>query len=178
MTEKFKFKVSIEKLSFEFEGSREQSQMAQAGLTRTLGNLFETQSKILAIEPADPKPSSRMLFEEPVEQESNGQALPPPALAEKPKRSRKSSGGPTIVELVTEMKSSGFFKEARSLKAILGHLKTKGHNIKSGSITGTLQKHTQSGMLFRTKIDANYVYWDTPFNEAPRTEDSSADAAK
>ena len=52
MAEKIKFKVSIKELSFEYEGAREVGQALQAGLSRSLAGLVDTQRTVMLPAPA------------------------------------------------------------------------------------------------------------------------------
>ena len=169
--QKVKFKVTIEKLSFEFEGAREMGQALQTGLTNTLGSLMKTQQTVLALPATPPAPT---LFDAP----ANGELVipPPAATVEKPKRANsRKPGQPTIPDRIKAMKAEGFFGVPRNSQAIEEHLKTtKAFNIRSSSLPGVLQKLTQDGELFRKSIEDVFHYQDKPFNESPRATDTPA----
>src|SRR6266567_6319295 len=155
--QKIKFKVSIKELSFEFEGSRDIGQALQVGLTRSLGQLVDTQRTVMTLPgaPAIVAPvandiATQTLFSEvpaSVAPMTNGHAAGP-----QEKQARKArKGGPTLAALVRELKLAGFFTEPRSMAAILDKLKVSGRNVKSNSISGTLQTMAQNKELFRNQ---------------------------
>lgn len=54
---RIKFEISIEKLSFRFEGDHQVGRSIQSGIQDTLGNLVETPGRVLLLEDGRPVPS-------------------------------------------------------------------------------------------------------------------------
>jgi hypothetical protein len=165
MAEKIKFKISIKELTFEYEGTREVGQALQAGLSRSLAGLVDTQKTVML--PVSSLPA-------PIPEKENGTtevpAVSPPG--EKAKKPRKSNGS-SITNLILELKGERYFVEPRTSENIREKLKTKGHNILSSSMSGPLQKLTQKSELHRQQSEEGYVYKDTPFNESAGTPKSA-----
>jgi hypothetical protein len=158
--EKIKFKVSIKELSFEYEGAREVGQAVQAGLTRSLAGLVDTQRTAMLPGPAFPvHPQTN----------GNGDGSTPSVIvtpAEKPKKPRKSSGV-SLIGLLRELKTEKYFGEGRSVDVMREKLKTKGHIFPDSTISARLLDMIKKNELYRNIAGEVWLYKDTPFNENP-----------
>src|SRR5690349_14409555 len=119
MAEKIKFKVSIKELSFEYEGTREVGQALQAGLSRSLANLVDTQRT--AMLPAPPRPVQDL-----GNGDGNGDGPvvidQPPQPVQKAKKPRKMTGV-SHIGLLRGLKAENYFSEPRSVEIIREKLK-------------------------------------------------------
>jgi hypothetical protein len=181
--QEIEFEVTLEKLSIRYKGSQEMGQRLQANLTRSIGNLVDTQRQaMLPARQAEPLNGQKTLFEAPVgehETPAPPVAPVPPAepLAEK-KKPRKVSGV-SLIGMLRDLKSKEkFFAVPRTVDAIREQLKLKGHTYKPSSIAARLLDMIQDDELFRSLSGEVYVYKDTKFDEVPRTEDAAAEPAK
>jgi hypothetical protein len=166
MAEKIKFKVSIKELSFEYEGSRETGQALQAGLSRSLAGLVDTQRTVML--PAPPLP-----VYDGVNGNGNGEGQAPVVIdqsAEKPRKLRRTSGV-SLINLLRDLKTERFFSEPRSVDAVGEKLKTKGHTFTDSPISARLLDLTKKNELYRNVVGEVWLYKDAPFNEGPRTAD-------
>lgn len=169
MAEKIKFKVSIKELSFEYEGSREVGQALQAGLSRSLAGLVDTQRT--AMLPALPVHDQG---------EGDGVGSAPVVIdqpAEKSKKPRRMSGV-SLIGLLRDLKTQKFFGEPRSVDAIRDKLKTKGHIFTDSPISGRLLDLTKKNELYRNVVGEIWLYKDTPFNESPGSPKSADQPAE
>jgi hypothetical protein len=172
-TRKTKLKISIKELSFEFEGTQEEAQVAQQGIQQALGSLMNAQSRVLTHRPDAPSVIDTVTVET-----ATDQARPAAAngTAEKPKPPRQRRvRGPSLASLLLALKQEGYFSQARSSGEVLAYLKdSKGHTLRSSRVMTELQRMVQKedgepSKLYRNKSDSeNYVYKDSPFNESPR----------
>ncbi|HWY85913.1 MAG TPA: hypothetical protein VNX28_04265 [Gemmataceae bacterium] len=131
MADKIKFKVSIKELSFEYEGTREVGQAIQAGLSRSLAGLVDTQRTAML-------PVPTLSVHDHVNgngHESNSSVIDQPG--EKSKKPRKSSGV-SLIGLLRDLKTEKFFGEPRSLEMLRDKLKTKGHTFRDSTISARL----------------------------------------
>jgi hypothetical protein len=163
MAEKIKFKVSIKELSFEYEGTREVGQALQAGLSRSLAGLVDTQRTVMLPSPALP-------LHDQVNGNGDGHIVidQPPQPAEKPKKPRKMSGV-SLIGLLRDLKTEKYFGEPRSVDVLREKLKTKGHTYRDSTISARLLDMTKKNELFRNIVGEIWLYKDTPFNESPGT---------
>ncbi|MGL4555837.1 MAG: hypothetical protein ACRC33_32105 [Gemmataceae bacterium] len=174
MAEKIKFKVTLEKLSFEYEGTREVGQALQAGLSRSLANLVDTQRT--AMLPAPPVPVHEM-------SNGNGDGPSPvvidqsPRPVQKPKKSRKMTGV-SHIGLLRGLKAEGYFGEPRPVEMLREKLKEKGHTLKDSLISARLLDMIQKDELHRKQEGGSWLYKDKPFDESPGTANASEDAAE
>jgi hypothetical protein len=171
MAEKIKFKVSIKELSFEYEGTREVGQALQAGLSRSLAGLVDTQRTVML--PAPPVP---------VHDKINGNGDGPGQIiidqpAERPRKPRKTSGV-SLIGLLRDLKTEKFFGEARSGEAIRERLKAKGHTFTPSTVAARLQDLTKKNELYRRMVGEVWLYKDKPFDEGPRTADAPEQPAE
>src|ERR1700722_20369182 len=133
MAEKIKFKVSIKELSFEYEGSREVGQALQAGLSRSLASLVDTQKTVML-----PASSIPIMVPENENGTVDSTSLSATPSIEKTKRPRKTNGV-SVVNLLRELKEERFFSEPRSAENIREKLRVKGHSINASTLAGRLQ---------------------------------------
>jgi hypothetical protein len=168
MAEKMKFKVSIKELSFEYEGTRDVGQALQAGLSRSLAGLMDTQRTVML--PAPPLPIHD-------QEDGNGDGhIVINQRAQKPKKPRKSSGV-SLIGLLRDLKTEKFFAEPRSVDALREKLKTKGHTFKDSLISARLLDLTQGSELSRSPNGAGWLYKDTPFDESAGTTNTADESA-
>jgi hypothetical protein len=179
---KTKFKVSIKELTFEFEGSHEEAQEVQDGLRQTLDGLMNTQARVLGHreEPLRvvevPRPAA--VAAAPAAAEARPEAGDGNGERTKPRPRRAKSESPTA--LMREMKTEGFFSQARSVSEIQERLKLKGHTVRVSTVSARLQELTKKKELFRDNggEEGNFVYKDTPFNGTPPAPSPADQPAK
>ena len=173
-----KLKISIEKLSFEFEGSREDAQAVQQGIQQTLGSLMNTQSRLLdyrndlpkiieakssdtssAVAPATGDASLPTMHE-------NGEK------PKQPRTRRAKAESPTAI--MREMKAEGFFLNPRSASEIQKKLEVMGHTVSISTVSARLKDLVKKKELFRDNgsEEGSYVYKDNQFHESPRSPSS------
>jgi hypothetical protein len=167
-----KFEMSFN-LSIKFEGAHEVGEQIHQGLQQSLGGLMNTQAKVLALreQPSkvvDAKDTARPLVA------PNGQSSPLRADGgvKKPKEHRqRRARAESPTALLREMKTEGFFSQARSVSEIQEKLKLKAHTVKLNILTARLADLIKKKELFRNNgvEESSYVYKDTPFDEAPRS---------
>ncbi len=172
--QKIKFKVSIKELSFEFEGTRDIGNALQAGLSRSIGGLLDTQRTVMALPGVADDPIDAQVVDDAPAMPLNSH-IPPP---EKVRKSRKPKGIP-VKTLLRELKQNGFFTEPRTAEVIREHLRINGgYNVQPGSLAGRLTELLKMKELHRQEDADSYVYKDTPFDESPRTPNPPTDAAE
>jgi hypothetical protein len=177
VTRKTKFTISIEKLQIEFEGSQELGQQIQHGVQQAIGGLMSTQAQLLALQqPGQVLDGEVVHAAASPENGQSGQATNGNGDKPKPPRQRRPKGGPSIANLLLDLKQEGYFSQARSSGEVLAYLKdSKGHNLRSSAVMTELQRMIQkkdgeASKLYRNKTDSeNYVYKDTAFNEGQRS---------
>jgi hypothetical protein len=174
--QEIEFEVTLEKLTFKFKGSHEVGQRLQTGLTRTLGNLIDTQRQAMAL-PAEPVNGQRTLFDMPSDEPVNGTptqtAEPMPE-----KRKPRKTNGVSLIGLLRDLKNKErFFIEPRTVEAIRDRLKTMGHSYTESNIAARLLDLIKKNELFRSQSGEVYVYKDSKFDEVPRTEDTAPESA-
>lgn len=154
-----KFKFSIEKVTFEFEGDQataarmhDQLTDAVSGLQALSGSGFDAGQKRLtgAASPsvADPRPNTRKRRK----RVANTSGAP-----------QKGASTPThngTPGLVVRLIQEGYFAEERTIGDVRARLSELGHTLKSNEISPTLVRFTQMGYLSRRKdTETNqYVY--------------------
>jgi hypothetical protein len=141
---KVKFEMSLEKLSFKFEGDPELGSKLQTEIGKSFTALAETQAKLL---PHDPD----VIDTEPVTSNGNGKSK----RAYRPRRP-KSEG---CRSLIVGLRRSGFFTEKRDINAIRAELAKSGHNFKPNEIASTLIPICKKRILKRDQNESgNYEY--------------------
>jgi hypothetical protein len=147
-SQKIKFKMSIEKLAFEFEGDVETGQRIQSEIKKTITNLAHTQERLL---PHDPN----VIDEVPAAQ-TNG------TKAKKQSRSRRPKANTPRATMVT-LRAEGFFDTKRDIGAIQEVLSTRGRNFKSNELSPALVALVQKNILKREKNESGqYEYEKGP----------------
>jgi hypothetical protein len=168
VTRKTKFSISIEKLQIEFEGSQEVGQQIQQGVQQAIGGLMNTQARLLAMR----SQPAQIIDGEVVD------AVVPPGQAatdgngdkQKQSRQRRSKSGPTVADLLSDLKQEGYFAQTRTGVEVQARLKDKGNNPRQSNVLTGLQRMAQKSELYREYNSENvYVYKDTPFHEGPRS---------
>jgi hypothetical protein len=172
MADNIKFKVSIKELSFEYEGTREVGQALQAGLSRSLAGLVDTQRTVML--PAPALPLSEHVTGN---GESPGQTKIDQQPVQKAKKLRKMTGV-SHIGLLRDLKSDKYFAEPRSVEMIREKLKTKGHTLKDSLISARLLDLTQKGELHRKQEGGNWFYKDKSFDESQRIADAPEQPAE
>ncbi len=173
--QKIKFKVSIKELSFEFEGTRDVGQALQAGLSRSIGGLLDTQRTVMALPgvadaSTDDTPEGVVIPAEP----PNGHQPPPPEKVKKPRK----TNGVSVTNLLRELKEKKYFTEPRTSDAIRERLRIDGYTVAANRLSGRLQEMMRKKELYREDTAEGFVYKDTPFDESPRTPNPPANASE
>lgn len=151
---KVKFRMSIEKLSFEYEGDQETGQNIQQSIQRTLGSLVETQNRLVA-------PDLNTLEVEAVQVPDNGSAKTRTSRPRRPK-------GTSARSLILGLREQGFFDQNRAIGDIQTELSKNAHNFKQNHISAALTSLIQKRYLKRDKNDkGNYEYQRGEFNGEP-----------
>ncbi|HEX8424196.1 MAG TPA: hypothetical protein VF634_12320 [Pyrinomonadaceae bacterium] len=175
--DKIKFKVSIEKLTFEYEGDRERGAALQSRLTDTLGSLAAAQGDVIDITPsrqlpaapAAPAPTKRRARRRPSppavnangasSADSNGAGGDEQAKAARKRKARGTSYRAQISNLVQE----GYFKQKRGEQEVRDELHRRGHTFELHRIKEGLLAQTQSKKLDREMNAAgDWEYKDRP----------------
>lgn len=164
---KTKFSISLQ---INFEGTREVGQQIQQGVANSLGGLMSAQARLLAIHDAQPHVTDATIIDGAAA--SNGDAIhgTPDGNGVKPKQLRQKRGknGPSIANLLLNLKQETFFSQVRTSADVLLRLKDKGHSPPDTTVLTGLQRMVKKDELYREKNKKVWIYKDTPFNESPR----------
>lgn len=156
-TNKVKFEMMLEKLTFKFEGDYEKGQQLQQGITRTFGDFARLQHQASGADyPNDLKSATATVVEtrtarrrrrrsaatgdeaSPADGEANGESVP-----------RKSSGI-SVKQLLLDLKAQGFFAEPRMNSQVVAELNKKGYtHIRDNHLTSPLKRLCTAEVLRR-----------------------------
>jgi len=177
-----KFEISLKELTVKFEGDIQTAERMQSQITGALNSLASAQNKLLSSgQPATASPaietaparrrrrrtkkaegidpsileadvvSSNGGGEDSVDNTADGSS--------RLRRSRRSSGG-AQTELLTRLKSEGFFSERRTIGNIREALSRKGHTFKSNELSPILIALTKQEILQRERgADDQWIYF-------------------
>jgi hypothetical protein len=159
---KIKFKMSVEKIQFEFEGDYEQGRAMQQGITQTLTNLSNLQNRVLGAEAA-PKQITSNVVDPPRPRRRKRRTIGDGAAAAENGNGNGSTGGegedgdgerrsrgvsPTAV--VLEIRKAGFFAEPRTSGEVLTECHRRGFsNLRASDLTSPLGSLTRQDVLRR-----------------------------
>jgi hypothetical protein len=179
-TRKVKLRISIKEFSMDFEGTQDLGLQIQQGFTEAIGGLMNAQARMLA---AQPEPGQVIDAEvsDSGTARVNGQESQN-AYGEKGKqpKQRRARSGVSLTNLLRGLKKEGYFSQARPVSDILERLKDKGHsNFTESNISARMQELTKKNELYRDKNGQGvYVYKDSQFDEAQRSEGPSEQPAE
>jgi hypothetical protein len=170
---KVKFEMSLEKLSFKFEGDYEKGQHLQQGISRTFGDLAKLQhqasgadypgeTKLLEAAVTERRPV-RHRRRRTVAESEHGAATDNDDSGEPGPR---KSSGVSIKELVLALKGQQFFETARTNAQVTAELNKKGHtHVRENHLTSTLKRLCTSDILKRDQnSEGIWVYVNGPGN--------------
>ena len=173
-TNKIKFKMSIEKVTVEFEGDYEHGRALQQGINRTVSGLADLQNRAMGMEDQNPNPK---LIEQTKTSDSappgrrrrgggrrksaaaNGDGSTPETEAsgdsEANGDTERRSSGVSPTGLLVELRKGGFFSEkARTSGDVLAELHRKGYSmLRANDLTYALRALTQKDVLRRDHDD-------------------------
>ena len=177
-THKVKFEMSVEKLTFKFEGDVEHGQRIQLGITKALGDLSSLQNGAMGLPSSSPDakvidipqlPSggkSRRRKRRP-QGENGAEGGDGDGISESGQESPRKSSGTSPMQLLLELRKENFFEGGKSANDIVAHLATKGHTkMTTSTFTAQLQQLCKKSVLMRTKNSEDvWVYTPGPQNE-------------
>jgi hypothetical protein len=177
-SQKMKFEMSIEKLSFKFEGDFEQGQRIQNGISKALGEIASLQSGAVGL-PAT---------------QAEARVVESPAAASTPRHRRKRKGvasteessdetigtsgeddaaaaarrpsGASPKKLLMELRHDSFFDSGKKYGEIIAEINRRGHTkILPTSLPAALATLAQDKVLNRNKsAEGVWVYTSRPNN--------------
>ena len=169
--------MSVEKLTFKFEGDVEHGQKIQLGITKALGDLSSLQNGAMGLPGSNPDPkvidipqlpsgtkSRRRKRRSSVESGTdNGEGDATNSGQESP---RKSSGT-SPMQLLMDLRRENFFDGGKSATDVVAHLATKGHTkMTSSTFTAQFQQLCKKNVLTRAKNpDDVWIYSPGSQNE-------------
>ncbi len=163
-----KFEMSIKELSFKFEGDFEQGQKIQTGISKALGEIANLQNGALGLPPAKPV-EARVIESLPPTRSRRRKRKPEAAESEaedsaetngSEKGAARKSTGSSPMQLLKELRKSGFFEGGKTVGDIVSHVNAKGHTkLVPGSFSAQLQSLSKKDILSRTQDESGgWVY--------------------
>lgn len=168
ITRKTKFRISIEKVNIEFEGSQELGQQIHQGVQQAIGGLMNTQTRLLSLRDQPAQAIDGEVVETAASQSQT--ATDGKEVNQKQPRQRRSKSGSTVANLLDCLKQEKYFAQPRTGADVQARLKDKGHNPRQSNVLTGLQRMAQKNELYRENNDENvYTYKDSPFHDSPRS---------
>lgn len=167
---KVKFRFSVEKITFEYEGDHDTGLAVNRAMNHTLGSLVEAQNRVIDVTPEPPMPalpaapaSTRRKHRSKPKAATNGQAVAEgpsngePA-APKPPRQRRPHGA-SFRDQTYQLIREGYFGQERTATEIHGELSRRGHHFNPKNIASELLWFVQKYYLSRHhNADGKYAY--------------------
>jgi hypothetical protein len=185
---KVKFELSVEKITFKFEGDSGTGQAVNRAMNHTLGSLMEAQNRVIDVTPepllralpsAPTPPKRKHRKHQRATQSTNGPHQPPGdsndesphAKTSKQRRSRSEGFRTQAYRLLSE----GYFSSPRTAAEIQGELATKrGFTFNIKNVTSDLTHFTKKGYLARdTNGDGKYAYFKGTNDDYPGSQGGS-----
>ena len=176
-TNKVKFSMTLEKLSFTFEGDSDKGQQIQQGISRTLGDLAKLQHQASGSEyPPEQKQITGSVIEtKPLKRRRSRKSAAPGGAEAEPSEGEASAdetgsrrtSGVSIKQLVLDLKKQGFFGQPRTTVQLRDEVNTKGHtHVRDNHLTAPLKRLCIAEILKRTQNENGvWQYQDGPKNE-------------
>lgn len=167
---KIKFKMSIEKFAFEYEGDQEKAEKLQSGINNFFGSLAETQNQIIDVDARRIEPknlisdsagnsTSPKKHKRRAKKSSSGSASGDASDESSAESTRSSRSNKPLRPLLVRLIQDNFFSERRPVGAIREELAKKGHNFESRGIATGLLMLTRDEYLERDNSSGNWEYW-------------------
>jgi hypothetical protein len=185
---KVKFELSVEKITFKFEGDQDTGQAVNRAMNHTLGSLMEAQNRVIEVVPYEqPRalPSVPATTAAPRRRRRrarpnrvvNGDATPParvvpssePPLgkASKPRRPRSEGFRAQAYRLFAE----DYFSTPRTVADIQTELVERGFTFDVKNIASELTSFTKKGFVVRKRNhDGHFAYAKGPNNDYPGSQ--------
>lgn len=167
--DRIKFKVSIEKLTFEYEGDQQRGAALHDRLTDTLGSLAGAQADVIDVTPTrrlaapqpPPPPAKRRARRRTPATAVNADGAPSADSngaggdeQQKAARKRKPRGT-SYTGQINSLLAEGYFKQNRKEEEVREELVRRGHTFEQKRINEALLKLTQSKKLDRDMNGSN-----------------------
>ncbi len=177
---KVKFELSVEKITFKFEGDQDTGQAVNRAMNHTLGSLIEAQNRVIDITPEPSVPAlpaatalPRRRRRNKAKMATNGQpvAQGSPANGDpasgKPVRQRRSHGS-SFRDQAYLLIGQGHFSQPRTANELMAELSRRGHHYDPKNVASDLLWLTKKHYLSRNRNeDGKYAYVKGTNNDFP-----------
>lgn len=168
---KVKFRFSVEKITFEYEGDQDTGLAVNRAMNHMLGSMAEAQNRVIDVTPEPPMaalppaPSmGRRRHRSRPKSATNGQpvveALPANGDLETPKAARpRRSHGSSFRDQTYQLIREGYFGQRRTAHEIEAELSRRGHHYDPKNIASDLLWFVKKNYLSRDRNDdGKYAY--------------------
>lgn len=187
---KVKFKLSVEKITFEYEGDHDTGLAVNRAMNHTLGSLVEAQNQVIDVTPnkvervsmpaatalAGPstrrrlrrrlKPTANESSQDTVEANSDSASV-------KPLRARRARGD-SFRGQIHVLLGEGYFTKSRTATEIREELSRRGHNFDPKNVASDLLWFVRKNYLSRQQNeDGVYAYVKGTNDDLPRSQGGS-----
>ncbi len=181
-----KFRFSVEKITFEYEGDQDTGLAVNRAMNHTLGSLVEAQNRVIDVTPeppmvalpAAPAPTRRRYRSKP-KAATNGQPMGEVSLANddpatpKVVRQRRSHGS-SFRDQTYQLIREGYFGQQRTANELHAESSRRGHHYEPKNIASDLLWLVKKNYLLRDRNeDGKYAYVKGTNDDFPGSQSGS-----
>src|SRR5271157_361807 len=185
---KVKFKLSVEKITFEYEGDHDTGLAVNRAINHTLGSLVEAQNQVIDVTPREverasmpavtalPSPSARRRHrgrpKPPMSRASRGETteMDGESISVKPLRARRARGD-SLRNQIYVLLQERYFSKPRRANEIRDEVSRRGHNFDPKNVASDLLWFVRKNYLSRQlDEDSVYVYLKGSKDDFPRSQ--------